>query len=163
MPAAKCANGVIEAIQAKLHGRARDAEFLRNLIYSGAVNIVTDGLNEVSADIRAKIAEFVESYFQGNIIMATQPLEWIPPATARSYHLQPLSRDQIERFWLTRQTTLRKELSHSSVDYQTACLTCLRSNLDRESASEASRTILRVLSNPMDLTTVAQLLARRTT
>ena len=149
---------MIEAIQAKLQGPARDPEFLRNLIYSGAVNIVIDGLNEVSADIRAKITEFVESYFQGNIIMASQPLEWIPPATARIYHLQPLSRDQIERFLLTREPTFREELSQSRVDYQTACLTYLRSDLDGESASEASRITLRVLSNPMDLSTVAQLL-----
>jgi len=55
LPARKCENGVIEAIQAKLHGQAQDAEFLKNLIYSGAIDICIDGLNEVTADTRAKI------------------------------------------------------------------------------------------------------------
>jgi hypothetical protein len=73
LPAQKCDKGIIEAIQIKLHGQAQDAEFLKNLIYSGAIDICIDGLNEVTADTRAKICQFVESYFRGNIIMTTQP------------------------------------------------------------------------------------------
>ncbi|HEY9802051.1 MAG TPA: HEAT repeat domain-containing protein [Leptolyngbyaceae cyanobacterium] len=55
LPAQKCHKGVIEAIQDKLHGQAQDADFLKNLIYSGAIDICIDGLNEVTADTRAKI------------------------------------------------------------------------------------------------------------
>ncbi len=40
LPAHKCDKGVIEAIQAKLHGQAQDAGFLKNLIYSGAIDIL---------------------------------------------------------------------------------------------------------------------------
>ncbi len=47
LPAQKCNQGVIEAIQAKLHGQAQDAAFLKNLIYSGAIDICIDGLNEL--------------------------------------------------------------------------------------------------------------------
>jgi ATP-dependent exoDNAse (exonuclease V) alpha subunit len=97
LPAQKCDNGVIEAIQAKLHGQAQDADFLKNLIYSGAIDICIDGLNEVTADTRAKITQFVESYFRGNIIMTTQPLEWTPPSTAKIYELQPLKPEQIQQ------------------------------------------------------------------
>lgn len=96
LPAKKCVGGVLEAIQAKLHGPAQDPAFLRNLIYSGALDICIDGLNEVSADARAKITAFVESYFKGNILMSTQPLEWTPPATAKIYILEPLTENQIE-------------------------------------------------------------------
>ena len=102
LPARKCEQGVIEAIQAKLHGQAQDAEFLKNLIYSGAIDLCIDGLNEVTADTRAKITQFVESYFKGNIIMTTQPLEWLPPSTAKIYQLQPLRSDQIQDFLLSR-------------------------------------------------------------
>ncbi len=41
LPAQKCHKGVIEAIQDKLHGQAQDAGFLKNLIYSGAIDICT--------------------------------------------------------------------------------------------------------------------------
>ena len=52
LPARRCENGVLEAIQAKLLGMARDADFLRQLVHSGAIDICIDGLNEVSADTR---------------------------------------------------------------------------------------------------------------
>lgn len=55
--AEKCSGGVIEAIQAKLHGLAEKSDFLESLIYSGAIDICIDGLNEVSADTRAKVWE----------------------------------------------------------------------------------------------------------
>jgi hypothetical protein len=70
LPAQKCDNGIIEAIYAKLEGQVQDAKFLRNLIYNGAIDICIDGLNEVTADTRAKISQFAESYFRGNIIMS---------------------------------------------------------------------------------------------
>ncbi len=43
LPARKCDKGVIEAIQIKLHGQTQDAQFLKNLIYSGAIDICIDG------------------------------------------------------------------------------------------------------------------------
>jgi truncated hemoglobin YjbI len=113
LPAQKCDNGVIEAIYAKLQGQVQDAKFLRNLIYNGAIDICIDGLNEVTADTRAKISQFAESYFRGNIIMTTQPLDWIPPSTAKKYELQPLEREQIQQFLIYRQQRLLPSSSHS--------------------------------------------------
>ena len=97
---------MISAISAKLQGQVQDAKFLRNLIYYGAIDICIDGLNEVTADTRAKVSQFVESYFRGNIIMTTQPLDWIPPSTAKKYELQPLEREQIQQFLISRQQNL---------------------------------------------------------
>ena len=102
LPAHKCDKGVIKAIYGKLRGHINDAKFLKNLIYNGALDICIDGLNEVTADTRAKISQFAESYFQGNIIMTTQPLDWIPPSTAKKYELQPLEREQIQQFLILR-------------------------------------------------------------
>ncbi|MGH8069560.1 MAG: HEAT repeat domain-containing protein [Candidatus Entotheonellia bacterium] len=161
LPAEKCAQGPIEAIQAKLHGPARDPNFLRNLIYSGAIDICIDGLNEVTADTRAKVTQFVESYFKGNIIMATQPLEWRAPSTAKTHILQPLGRDQIERFLLTRTQVLPEYATVTGQDYAQACRSYLAEALDERQPEETLATARRILSNPMDLIVVAQMLAGR--
>ena len=184
LPARKCEQGVIEAIQAKLHGQAQDAEFLKNLIYSGAIDLCIDGLNEVTADTRAKITQFVETYFKGNIIMTTQPLEWLPPSTAKIYQLQPLRSDQIQDFLLSRgaivapssdnKKSSTSERSHtqsppilgdlggeclSADKYTHDCCTYLDEVLNDRQPPEELAAIQRTLSNPMDLTVVAQMIA----
>ena len=160
LPAQKCNQGVIEAIQTKLHGQAQDAEFLKNLIYSGAIDICIDGLNEVTADTRAKITNFVEHYFRGNIIMTTQPLEWTPPSTAKIYYLQPLEGDQIQQFLITRQPRLPKDAKIQGADYEKACTTYLTDALNAQQAPEELAAAQRTLSNPMDLTVVALMLSQ---
>ena len=158
LPAKKCAQGVIEAIQAKLHGPAKDPDFLQNLIYSGAIDICIDGLNEVTPDTRAKITGFVESYFKGNIIMATQPLEWMPPSTANTYILQPLRQDRIEEFLLSRQVILPADAQISGVNYAQACQNYLATALNSQQSPEEQVAVRRMLSNPMELTVIAQML-----
>ncbi|RUS93895.1 HEAT repeat domain-containing protein [Trichormus variabilis] len=160
LPAQKCHKGVIEAIQDKLHGQAQDADFLKNLIYSGAIDICIDGLNEVTAETRAKIVQFVESYFRGNIIMTTQPLEWTPPSTAKIYKLQPLEPQQIQEFLLSRQPRLPKNAQIQGVDYEKACNDYLTEVLKQQQAKEELDAAQRILSNPMDLTVVALMLSQ---
>ncbi|MBD2499370.1 HEAT repeat domain-containing protein [Anabaena azotica] len=160
LPAQKCHKGVIEAIQDKLHGQAQDADFLKNLIYSGAIDICIDGLNEVTAETRAKICQFVESYFRGNIIMTTQPLEWTPPSTAKTYHLQPLEQTQIQEFLLSRQPRLPQDAPIQGADYETACTNYLTQALTTQQPKEELAAARRILSNPMDLTVVALMLAQ---
>ncbi|MFN6565826.1 hypothetical protein [Dendronalium sp. ChiSLP03b] len=159
LPAQKCHKGVIEAIQDKLHGQAQDADFLKNLIYSGAIDICIDGLNEVTADTRAKICQFVESYFRGNIIMTTQPLEWTPPSTAKIYYLQPLEQQQIQEFLISRQPRLPKDAQVQGADYEKACTNYLTEVL-KQQAKEELDAVRRILSNPMDLTVVALMLSQ---
>jgi HEAT repeat protein len=160
LPAQKCEKGVIEAIQVKLHGQAQDAEFLKNLIYSGAIDICIDGLNEVTADTRAKITQFVECYFRGNIIMTTQPLEWIPPSTAKIFELQPLQRQQIEQFLISRQLRLPKDAKIQGDEYQQACKKYLTQALNEQQPREELDAAQRILSNPMDLSVVALMLSQ---
>ncbi|KAM3100379.1 hypothetical protein ACKFKG_01330 [Phormidesmis sp. 146-35] len=165
LPARKCENGVIEAIQTKLHGQAQDAEFLKNLIYSGAIDLCIDGINEVTADTRAKITQFVEHFFKGNIIMTTQPLEWLPPSTAKIYQLQPLRSDQIQDFLLSREAISAERNSEGTVapnfadKYTHACCTYLDDVLNNQQSPEELAAIQRTLSNPMDLSVVAQTIA----
>ena len=156
LPARKCEQGVIEAIQTKLHGQAQDAGFLKNLIYSGAIDICIDGLNEVTADTRAKISQFVESYFKGNIILTTQPIEWIAPTTAKIYGLQPLQTDQVETFLLSGSAIVAPT---SEATYADSCRSYLAQALNPNQSSEELAATQRILSNPMDLTVVAQMIA----
>ncbi|MEH2231372.1 MAG: HEAT repeat domain-containing protein, partial [Nostoc sp.] len=160
LPAQKCNKGVIEAIQDKLHGQAQDAGFLKNLIYSGAIDICIDGLNEVTAETRAKICQFVESYFRGNIIMTTQPLEWTPPSTAKIYKLQPLEQQQIQEFLISRQPRLPKDAQVQGADYAKACTNYLTEVFQQQQAQEELNAVRRILSNPMDLTVVALMLSQ---
>lgn len=154
LPAQKCSQGVIAAIQAKLYGQAQDADFLRDLIYSGAIDIYIDGLNEVTPDTRASIKDFVEKNFKGNIILTTQPLEWQPPGQV--YHLCPLGMDQIKTF-------LRQHQPAGSTSYADACdvyLAKVQADLGAETVPADEKAALQQsLANPMDLTVVAQLLA----
>ncbi|MHC0062020.1 HEAT repeat domain-containing protein [Nostoc sp. UIC 10890] len=160
LPARKCDKGVIEAIQAKLHGQAQDADFLKNLIYSGALDICIDGLNEVTADTRAKICQFAESYFRGNIIMTTQPLEWTPPSTAKIYKLLPLEEPQIQQFLISRQPRLPKNAKVQGTDYEQATASFLTKALSNQQSPQELSAIEKVLSNPMDLTVVALMLSQ---
>jgi HEAT repeat protein len=170
LPAQKCQKGVIEAIQAKLHGQAQDTDFLRSLIYSGAIDICIDGINEVNAETRAKICQFVETNFQGNIIMTTQPLEWIAPATAKTYYIQPLTPDQVDKFLLSRGCRLPKDAPVQGKDYEEACKKFLKTVLDssnlnslkpgNQQSSEEIIATMRILSNPMDLSLVSLMLSQ---
>ena len=159
LPAQKCDRGVVEAIQAKLQG-TQNTEFLKNLIYNGAIDICIDGLNEVTADTRAKISQFVENYFRGNIIMTTQPLEWTPPSTAKKYELQPLKREQIQQFLISRQLRLPKDAKFKDTDYEQACIHYIAAAFNDQQSPEDLAAAQRILSNPMDLTLVALMLSQ---
>ena len=157
LPAVKCAQGVLAAIQKKLQDSATDERFLRNLIYAGAIDIYIDDFNEVSLATRAKISSFVEEYCKANIIIATQALEWGFPKTARSYEIEPLSRDQIEAFLISRKIILTAGVPVSGDAYEAACHTYLATYFDQsEGMIKATQ---KVLSNPMELTTVAHMLS----
>lgn len=160
LPASKCAAGVMEAIQAKLPLPAHDSKFLHSLIDYNTLDICIDGLNEVTPDTRATISNFVERHFQGHIIITTQPLEWTPPATAKTYVLQPLKRPQILEFLISRQAILPEDAPVLGVEYEQACEDYLKTQLNQQQSKDELAAVRRFLSNPMDLTLVAQLLAQ---
>jgi HEAT repeat protein len=158
LPAERCSAGVLEAIQAKLEGHAKDAAFLRSLIYSGALDIYIDGLNEVTADARARIVQFMESHFHGNILVATQRIEWTPPATAQVLFLQPLSDADIAEFLRVRGSFLESTAKLRGEAYAEQCGRFMAESLAEDRSEQLRRAIREVLSNPMDLTVVAQML-----
>jgi len=165
LPAQKCNEGVIAAIQTKLYGQAQDKDFLRDLIYSGAIDIYIDGLNEVNPDTRANIKEFVEKNFKSNILLSTQPLEWKPPG--KVYNLQPLEIKQSKDFLEQHQPILsNSQMEHKSTkidSYKKDCedyLKAIELELNSDKVPSDERLALsQILSNPMELTVVAQLVA----
>jgi hypothetical protein len=92
--------------------------------------------------------------------MTTQPLEWTPPSTAKIYTLQPLERDQIQRFLDTRQPRLPEDAKIQGADYKKACTNYLADALNPQQPPEELDAAQRTLSNPMDLTVVALMLSQ---
>ncbi|MEO0457040.1 MAG: PBS lyase, partial [Cyanobacteria bacterium P01_A01_bin.114] len=113
---------------------------------------------EVTADTRAKITSFVERYFKGNIVMTTQPLEWLPPSTADFFALQPLNQNQMAEFLISRYSSLVETDCDASV-YQRTCENYVSKMLSPSLKEEESTAIRHTLSNPMDLTLIAQMLS----
>lgn len=92
--------------------------------------------------------------------MTTQPLEWTPPSTAKTYYLQPLEKNQIQEFLLSRQPRLPKDAPIQGADYEKACTDYLKQALTTQQPKEELAAARRILSNPMDLTVVALMLAQ---
>ena len=158
LPARKCEKGVVEAIQDKLIVLKPDYQFLSQLICCGALDIYIDGLNEVNVEVRVKIIDFVEQHFKGNIIMTTQPLRWEPPATAKTYELQPLRRHQIQKFLKFQQQFLNTGCL-TGMDYEQACTEFIEKALNPYQPAEELKLKKNILSNPMDLSLIAQLIS----
>ena len=122
-------------------------------------------MNEVSAELRAEITNFLNRYFKGNIILTTQPLlKWNPPGVAGVYELLPLEKDQIQAFLHSRESALPDSAYKKGKDYKDACTAYLNKALTRPDTCfdiiETQNEVQVVLSNPMDLTIVSALIAR---
>ena len=154
LPAERCAHGVIKAIQSKLLGAARDEDFLRAIIYAGALEVLIDGINEVSPDTRAEIAKFMEELFKGTFIVTSQRMKWSASRGASVLEINPLGRDEVLTFLLGRYTSLAAP-ALSCEAYGRAC----NAFVQRVHAGPIDDPSLRaIISNPMDLSFVAQLL-----
>ena len=70
-----CDKGVMEAIVRRAKG-VQGTDFFRSLIYTRDLAVIIDGLNEVSAEVRAMIVEFANDFPKADILMATQPIEF---------------------------------------------------------------------------------------
>jgi hypothetical protein len=92
--------------------------------------------------------------------MTTQPLEWTPPSTAKIYTLQPLERDQIQQFLVSRQPRLPKDAKIQGTGYEKACTSYLADALNPQQPPEELAAAQRTLSNPMDLSLVALMLSQ---
>jgi hypothetical protein len=160
LPAERCAPGVLTAIQQKLQGFARDEAFLATLIYTGGIDLCIDGLNEVTPETRAAITQFVRSNPYANVLLATQPLlDWRAPGQV--YRLLALEEKKALEFLKSRYPTASAEAAMSLQAYETACDNYVSEALHSTDQTELVEAHRLVLSNPMDLTVVAQMLLAR--
>ncbi|NER29285.1 MAG: hypothetical protein F6J89_17085 [Symploca sp. SIO1C4] len=74
--------------------------------------------------------------------------------------MQPLKRQQILEFLISRQAILPEDAPVLGVEYEQACEDYLKTQLNQQQSKEELTAVRRFLSNPMDLTLVAQLLAQ---
>ena len=159
IPADECKNGVFKPIQERLHGLPQDEKFLRDLVWSGAISICIDGLNEVSPDTRAQVNDFARRFSRGNLIITTQPIfGWAPPATAKKFIIRPLDEELIIEF--LQQQSLPDDSKLTQQAFELSCQSYLDVALDKTQNEEILNANMLALSNPMDLTVVAQLLMR---
>lgn len=107
----------------------------------------------------AEIRSFVEQYFHGNIILTTQPIDWRPPPGSSKFTLQPLSEPAIEKFLLSRQWSLLEHSTVRATQFEEGCREYLASALDSDQDAGILAATKRALSNPMDLTWVAQMIS----
>ena len=159
LPATKCVDGVMAAIQSKVQGPIRDLEFLQSLVFAGAIDVIIDGLNEVSPTTHARIVEFADIHFSGNILISTQPMEWTPPPNFQTLEMKPLTNTQVLEFILTRTKSMPEDASVSGTDYVNFCRQYIEQAL-MDTEPDSGEAVQSALSNPMDLTVIADILSR---
>ncbi len=148
----QCRGGVETAIAKRAPGLLDDRTLIRTLVYSGALRVFIDGYNEVDVATQECISEFLAANPQGNILVSSQiPLRGL--RTLPTYHLEPLHDDQVREFLTSRVAILEGDLAVTGDDFVALASAFLDQNKDADSA------LWLALSNPMDLTTVALLLA----
>lgn len=158
LPATRCTEGVFAAIHAKILHTARDGAFLKRLVQAGALDVVIDGLNEASPNVHAQVVAFAEENDGMNLLISTQPMEWQPPSQAERLFLEPLSQDQIISFLMSREAGLPSGATITGPAYRKACQMHVEKTLANDQHTE--RAALRSMSNPMDLTVVADMIAQ---
>ncbi len=150
--ASECNNGVVEAIQEKVKGIAQDTDFLKPLIFIGAMDVFIDGLNEVSPDTRSYIRKFLGDYGKGKCIVTSQPIPDLPN-DMKQFTLLPLNQQQLTNFLLKRNQLEERPISEASIHAYLSKM--LNPILPMQELKDNER----ILSNPLDLSIVGQLLA----
>jgi|GEM_PF-5104832 len=155
LDATACNAGVVEAVQAKVHGPLHDKEILQALILGGNLDLLIDGLNEALPETRAAIRKFATESFKANIVMTTQAVDGRSPAEWKVYNLEPLRLDQIVEFLCLQWEPAVRGAEHIERGEFAAKVYSIVRSLD----STLHRRTLAILSNPAYAALAAELLA----
>jgi len=161
--ARSCDKGVEEALVQKVQ-EVQDLDFFRSLIYTRDLAVIIDGLNEVSAEVRATIIDFANRFSGADLLIATQPIESVgtdrsPLTKARTYELLPLGRDDIEAFLKSRPNRTAAGGRVTGEAYDAAVTQFVTERLGELPTKEERKAAELILSNPMDLTYASELIA----
>lgn len=155
-----CKEGVLRAIQSRLPVPARDPAFLAELVRSGALILMIDGLNEASPDTRARIDHFLQSEYRGYFLLTTQPLNWEPPTQADVYDLLPLEESAIQAFLLQQWAALKAVQADQSKYEQDVAEFIGTLRAAAAQGNDLAQSRLLALCNPMEAVLAAELLAK---
>ncbi len=144
--ALSCGHGVVEAIRKRLPGWLTDEAFLGQLIYLGGLGVMIDGFTEAGPAVRANILEFVRGARGAAIVIGTQPFEIEWPTHLRILKMQPLDPDRATDF-----LCLKGVSRDGAKQFIQGALSAGQDVQDLK-MNEL------VLSNPFDLTVIAEML-----
>ncbi len=154
-----CADGVDVAISRIIHD-VQEAGFVRSLVHTRTLQVIVDGLNEVEADTREKIRAFARDMSKGDVIVATQPIEWRPPANSRKVEILPLDRSEATAFLMSRPVGADETQPCRGEAYKGAVQKFVSTAFHQPLQQIERETAELMLSNPFDLTFAAELMAR---
>lgn len=156
LQAIDCAEGVEKAIldRSELNLSAEEG-YVRTLLHIGALVLVIDGVNEVTAETRTRISTFVSRNRRGRILLATQPIVWRAPDSIPRIVLKPLRAEQINGFLKVYAAHLPAEAKITQSEYDRR-VEAFAVQVTQNPNAERTRVLL---SNPMMLSIVSNLIA----
>lgn len=154
-----CGKGVPEAIVRKMKN-IQDTNFVEKMVHAGALEVIVDGLNEVSADTRELVRSFAAGNQKARLVIGTQPIEWHVPEGATVIDLEKYSKVEAEDFLLSRPIGKDSKQRVYGEQFRLAAKRFLNSLIFEASNSGDEDAALLVLSNPFDLTLAADLIAQ---
>lgn len=155
----QCRDGVETEILRRMQNTGSDQSLVRSMIYSGRFAVYVDGYNEVDMATQDAITSFLGNYPHGNVMVASQiPLRGF--TRIETFELVPLDREQIQDFLTSRDTVLPEDSVISGSAFTQASTAFLEDTWTRAKSEEEVKAFADVLANPMDLTSVALLLAQ---
>ena len=155
----QCRSGVETEIVKRMNSVGSDQNLLRSVLYAGRMFVYIDGYNEVDLTTQDAITAFVGDYPHGNILVTSQiPLRGF--TGIETFELLPLDRRQVRDFLTTRHEILPHDAVVRDALFQSAAGAFLDDVWGKVATDEEVSAFEEILANPMDLTSVALLLAQ---
>jgi hypothetical protein len=153
----QCRNGVEAQLQDRLGGLAKGNDLLSAMIYAGRISIYIDGYNEVDLATQDAITGFLARYPVANLLVASQiPMRGF--TTIETFEMIPLTGAAIGDFLLSREPVLADNAPVRGALFETVAKSFLADVNARPRDDVEKKAFDDILSNPMDLTSVAILL-----
>ncbi|MDX8457273.1 hypothetical protein [Mesorhizobium humile] len=153
----QCRNGVEAQLEERLNGLARASDLLGAMIYAGRIFIYIDGYNEVDLATQDAITGFLARYPFANILIASQ-ITLRGFSTIETFEMIPLAGEAIRNFLVSRELILTENVPVGGELFEKVAVSFL-ADIDTRSRDDAEKKAFDdILSNPMDLTSVAILL-----
>ncbi|MBB4189295.1 hypothetical protein GGE07_005977 [Sinorhizobium terangae] len=153
----QCRNGVEAQLEERLNGLARGNDLLSAMIYAGRIFIYIDGYNEVDLATQDAITGFLARYPFANVLVASQiPLRGF--STIETFEMIPLTGETIRDFLVSREPVLAESVPVRGELFDKVAVSFLADVNARPRDDAEKKAFDDILSNPMDLTSIAILL-----